>query len=149
MPNRVRIHHLANGNGRAARTWTWTAFLALRYSLPVFLASKPRPHDIAYVRAAHDPPVPGPSAWRTGDHPSAVGLRTGRPPGGAGPAAQLTSVRALGRLGLSDLRAVTELGTCLDGLLAVIHIDALPAGDWQPYLANARAAHAGLQLLVP
>jgi Fic/DOC family len=45
----VRIHPFANGNGRTARTWA--AFIALRYSLPVFITSKPRPDDIAYARA--------------------------------------------------------------------------------------------------
>jgi hypothetical protein len=46
----VRVHPFANGNGRTARIWA--AFLALRYGLPVFVALKPRPGDIAYVRAA-------------------------------------------------------------------------------------------------
>lgn len=45
----VRIHPFANGNGRIARVWA--AWLALRYGLPVFVSVKPRPDDIAYVRA--------------------------------------------------------------------------------------------------
>ncbi len=45
----VRIHPFANGNGRTARLWA--AFLALRYDLPVFVTVKPRPDDVAYVRA--------------------------------------------------------------------------------------------------
>jgi len=46
----VRIHPFANGNGRTARVLS--AFLALRYSLPVFVRLKPRPDDIAYSAAA-------------------------------------------------------------------------------------------------
>ena len=48
----VRIHLFANGNGRTARLWT--AFIALRYGLPVFVTVKPRPNDAAYglARAA-------------------------------------------------------------------------------------------------
>lgn len=45
----VRIHPFANGNGRTARLWA--ASLALRYGLPVFVTVKPRPHDVAYLRA--------------------------------------------------------------------------------------------------
>ncbi|MCV2488264.1 Fic family protein [Geodermatophilus sp. YIM 151500] len=48
----VRIHPFANGNGRTARTWA--AAIALRYSLPVFITSKPRPDDVAYARAARE-----------------------------------------------------------------------------------------------
>lgn len=47
----VRIHPFANGNGRTARVWA--AWLALRYSLPVFVTVKPRPHDVAYADAGH------------------------------------------------------------------------------------------------
>lgn len=47
----VRIHPFANGNGRTARVWA--AFVSMRYSLPVFVQLKPRPGDIAYVRAAY------------------------------------------------------------------------------------------------
>ena len=47
----VRLHPFANGNGRTARTWA--AFVALRYSLPVFVTAKPRPDDVAYARAGH------------------------------------------------------------------------------------------------
>lgn len=46
----VRIHPFANGNGRTARIWA--AVLALRYGLPIFVRLKPRPEDVAYVRAA-------------------------------------------------------------------------------------------------
>ena len=46
----IRVHPFAIGNGRTARVWA--AFLALRYSLPVFVALKPRPGDVAYARAA-------------------------------------------------------------------------------------------------
>ena len=60
----VRLHPFANGNGRTARTWA--AFIALRYSLPVFVTSKPRPDDVAYARAGRD------------SHGQAAGLR-GRP----------------------------------------------------------------------
>lgn len=48
----VRLHPFANGNGRTARVWA--AFVALRYGLPPFVTVKPRPHDIAYLRAAKD-----------------------------------------------------------------------------------------------
>jgi fido (protein-threonine AMPylation protein) len=46
----VRIHPFANGNGRTARLWA--AWLALRYSMPVFVSVKPRPNDVAYALAA-------------------------------------------------------------------------------------------------
>ena len=46
----IRVHPFAIGNGRTARVWA--AFLALRYGLPVFVALKPRPGDVAYARAA-------------------------------------------------------------------------------------------------
>jgi len=39
----VRIHPLANGNGRTARLWA--NFLAMRYSLPPFVRLRPRPDD--------------------------------------------------------------------------------------------------------
>lgn len=39
----VRIHPLANGNGRTARLWA--NFLALRYGLPPFVRLRPRPDD--------------------------------------------------------------------------------------------------------
>lgn len=45
----VRIHPFANGNGRTARLWA--AWLALRYSLPVFVSVRPRPNDVAYALA--------------------------------------------------------------------------------------------------
>lgn len=42
----VRIHPLANGNGRTARLWA--NFLAKRYGLPFFVRLRPRPdHDYA------------------------------------------------------------------------------------------------------
>jgi hypothetical protein len=47
----VRLHPFANGNGRTARVWA--NFIALRYSLPAFVAVKPRPADAAYARAGH------------------------------------------------------------------------------------------------
>lgn len=46
----IRIHPFANGNGRTARLLA--AHVALRYGLPVFVTLKPRPHDVAYTRAA-------------------------------------------------------------------------------------------------
>lgn len=46
----VRLHPFANGNGRTARLLA--AFIALRYSLPVFVTVKPRPDDVAYARAS-------------------------------------------------------------------------------------------------
>ncbi|MGI8685433.1 MAG: Fic family protein [Acidimicrobiales bacterium] len=46
----VRIHPFVNGNGRVARLIA--AHIALRYGLPVFVKLKPRPHDVAYTRAA-------------------------------------------------------------------------------------------------
>lgn len=44
----VRIHPLANGNGRTARLWA--NFLAMRYGLPPFVRLRPRP-DAAYEDA--------------------------------------------------------------------------------------------------
>lgn len=46
----IRIHPFVNGNGRTARLLA--AHVALRYGLPVFVTLKPRPHDVAYARAA-------------------------------------------------------------------------------------------------
>jgi len=46
----VRIHPLANGNGRIARLWV--NWVAVRYGLPFFLALKPRPADLIYDAAA-------------------------------------------------------------------------------------------------
>jgi fido (protein-threonine AMPylation protein) len=46
----IRIHPFANGNGRTARLWA--AYVSLRYGLPVYVALKPRPGDVAYARAA-------------------------------------------------------------------------------------------------
>ncbi|HEX4425737.1 MAG TPA: Fic family protein [Terriglobales bacterium] len=45
----VRIHPLANGNGRTARVWA--NFLAMRYGLPPFVRLRPRP-DSGYEDAA-------------------------------------------------------------------------------------------------
>lgn len=45
----IRLHPFANGNGRTARVWA--NFIALRYSLPAFVAVKPRPDGNAYARA--------------------------------------------------------------------------------------------------
>lgn len=44
----VRIHPFANGNGRTARLWVWAA---LRYGLPSFVRTKPRPDATAYAAA--------------------------------------------------------------------------------------------------
>ncbi len=38
----VRIHPFANGNGRTARLWA--NFIAMRYGLPPFIRSRPRPN---------------------------------------------------------------------------------------------------------
>jgi fido (protein-threonine AMPylation protein) len=47
----VRIHPLANGNGRTARLWAnWAA---IRYGLPAFVTLKPRPAGIPYALAAY------------------------------------------------------------------------------------------------
>ena len=48
----VRLHPFANGNGRTARMLV--AFIATRYSVPLFLDLKPRPHHVAYGRAGRD-----------------------------------------------------------------------------------------------
>lgn len=45
----IRIHPLANGNGRVARLWA--NFLALRYGLPPFIRLRPRP-NFGYEEAA-------------------------------------------------------------------------------------------------
>jgi hypothetical protein len=66
----VRIHPFANGNGRTARVWSnWTA---LRYGLPAFVRVKPRPGDIAYVRAGYLSMGRPPDY--AGDHQSTVHL---------------------------------------------------------------------------
>ena len=44
----VRIHPLANGNGRTARLWA--GFIAMRYGLPPFVTLRPRP-DGGYAAA--------------------------------------------------------------------------------------------------
>ena len=63
----VRIHPLANGNGRIARLWV--NWVAVRYGLPFFLALKPRPADLVYAAAA--------AASMRGDHrPMVVALLT-------------------------------------------------------------------------
>ena len=47
----VRIHPLANGNGRTARLWAnWAA---LRYGLPPFVRLRPRPEGIGYALASY------------------------------------------------------------------------------------------------
>lgn len=46
----IRIHPFVNGNDRTARLLA--AHVALRYGLPIFVTLKPRPHDVAYARAA-------------------------------------------------------------------------------------------------
>ncbi len=45
----IRIHPYANGNGRTARLWV--AWIAKRYTLPVFVNVRPKPGD-PYARAA-------------------------------------------------------------------------------------------------
>lgn len=44
----IRIHPLANGNGRTARLWA--NYVAMRYGLPPFVRLRPRP-DLGYGRA--------------------------------------------------------------------------------------------------
>lgn len=63
----VRIHPLANGNGRVARLWV--NWVAVRHGLPFFLALKPRPANLVYAAAA--------AASMRGDHrPMVVALLT-------------------------------------------------------------------------
>jgi fido (protein-threonine AMPylation protein) len=68
----IRIHPFVNGNGRTARLLA--AHIALRYGLPVFVTLKPRPHDVAYARAARRsmgrPPL------FAGDHAEATAVFT-------------------------------------------------------------------------
>ena len=45
----IRIHPLANGNGRTARVWANS--LAVRYGLPPFVCFRPRP-GVGYVQAS-------------------------------------------------------------------------------------------------
>ena len=66
----IRLHPFASGNGRTARVWA--GWLALRYSLPVFVIVKPRPGDMAYTRAARDSMGRPPDF--VGDHSTAVGV---------------------------------------------------------------------------
>ena len=66
----LRIHPLANGNGRTARLWA--AFIALRYGLPVFVTIKPRPNDAAYALAG-SASMGRPPDFR-GDHQPATNL---------------------------------------------------------------------------
>jgi Fic family protein len=47
----VRIHPLANGNGRTARLWA--NFIAMRFGLPAFVRIRPRPHGGYAAAAAH------------------------------------------------------------------------------------------------
>ena len=46
----IRIHPFANGNGRTARLWA--NWCAVRYGLPAFVRSKPRPEGLGYAIAA-------------------------------------------------------------------------------------------------
>jgi fido (protein-threonine AMPylation protein) len=63
----VRIHPMANGNGRVARLWV--NWVAVRYGLPFFLALRPRPTNLVYAAAAN--------ASMRGDHrPMVVALLT-------------------------------------------------------------------------
>jgi hypothetical protein len=66
----VRMHPFANGNGRTARLWA--AHLSLRYGLPVFVTLTPRPHDVAYARAAKKSMGRPPDF--VGDHTEAVAV---------------------------------------------------------------------------
>ena len=66
----VRIHPFVNGNGRTARLLA--AHVALRYGLPVFVALRPRPHDVAYARAAKN--SMGRPPGFVGDHREAVAV---------------------------------------------------------------------------
>ena len=66
----LRLHPFANGNGRTARVWA--AFIALRYSLPIFVSVKPRPADLAYQRAGRAS-MGRPPAF-AGDHSTAVAV---------------------------------------------------------------------------
>lgn len=66
----IRLHPFVNGNGRTARVWA--AFVALRYSLPVFVTLKPRPHDVAYAAASRESMGRPPSF--VGNHEPAVSV---------------------------------------------------------------------------
>ncbi len=66
----VRIHPFVNGNGRTARLLA--ARVALRYGLPIFVTLKPRPHDVAYARAARTSMGRPPDF--TGDHAEATAV---------------------------------------------------------------------------
>jgi hypothetical protein len=68
----VRIPPFVNGNGRTGRLLA--AHVALRYGLPVFVTLKPRPHDVAYVRAAKR--SMGRPPHFIGDHTEAVAVFT-------------------------------------------------------------------------
>lgn len=66
----ARIHPFVNGNGRTARLLA--AHISLRYSLPIFVALKPRPDDVAYARAARAS-MGRPPAF-AGDHSEATAV---------------------------------------------------------------------------
>lgn len=66
----VRIHPFVNGNGRTARFLA--THISLRYGLPVFVALKPRPDDVAYVRASRSSMGRPPDF--DGDHSEAVAV---------------------------------------------------------------------------
>ncbi len=66
----LRLHPFANGNGRTGRLWV--AFIALRYSVPIFVSVKPRPADVAYERAARASMGRPPTF--AGDHSTAVAV---------------------------------------------------------------------------
>ena len=68
----IRIHPFANGNGRTARLWA--AWLAFRYSLPLFVEVKPRPNDAAYAQASFASMGRPPDF--TGDHSAAANVFT-------------------------------------------------------------------------
>ncbi|MFP5376912.1 MAG: Fic family protein [Acidimicrobiia bacterium] len=66
----IRIHPFVNGNGRTARLLA--AHISLRYGLPIFVTLKPRPHDVAYARAARQS-MGRPPAF-VGDHAEATAV---------------------------------------------------------------------------
>ena len=66
----LRLHPFANGNGRTGRLWA--AFIALRYSVPIFVSVKPRPDDVAYERAGRASMGRPPTF--AGDHSTAVAV---------------------------------------------------------------------------
>lgn len=66
----IRVHPFVNGNGRTARLLA--AHISLRYGLPIFVKLRPRPHDVAYARAARQS-MGRPPAF-VGDHAEATAV---------------------------------------------------------------------------